>query len=130
MTSTIGTDYDEHGRYMPAPGTEYPFSVSDIARATARLLGADWTAESGPWGTTGTLTGPHSADFTFLVDEESDLLIDYRYSTDDDFPEHPELPDGVLTCDSGVYLELASSTDGLDALAEKSAAAVRAITGR
>lgn len=127
MTSTL--DYDEHGRYMPAPGTEYPFSVSDIARATARLLGPDWMAESGAWGVSGTLSGPHSADFAFFVDEESDLCIGFRHSTDDDWPETPELPEGVLSCDFGVYLELATSAEGLDNLAERSAAAVRAITG-
>ena len=26
--------YDENGNYTPQPGTEYPFAVSDIARAT------------------------------------------------------------------------------------------------
>ncbi|WP_331731956.1 hypothetical protein OG613_49125 (plasmid) [Streptomyces sp. NBC_00015] len=112
----------------PAPGREHPFSISDIARATARLLGDDWTAKSGSWGTVGTLAGPYSTKFTFSIDHEDDLVIDYRYSTDDDFPEDPELPEGTVKCDAGVYLESASAADGLDSLAERSAAAIRAIT--
>ncbi|MFI8206656.1 hypothetical protein [Streptomyces sp. NPDC085937] len=128
MTSTA-TAYDEHGRYMPAPGTEYPFSISDIARATARILGPDWMAESGYWGVSGTLSGPRSAQFEFFIDEWGDLCIGFRRSTDDNWPEEPELPDGILRGDFGVYLELASAADGLDSLAERSAAAVRAVTG-
>ncbi|MFE6639536.1 hypothetical protein ACFVFT_38520 [Streptomyces tendae] len=131
MTATTAAPlFDENGNFDPAPGTEYPFSISDIARATARLLGDGWTAESGCWGVSGTLSGPCSTDFAFVVDYEDDLIIEYRYSTDDDFPEDPELPKAAIKCDSGVYLERASASDGLDALAERSAAAIRAITGR
>ncbi|MEV0965523.1 hypothetical protein AB0J25_23585 [Streptomyces sp. NPDC049910] len=129
-TRTATPLYDANGNYNPAPGTEYPFSISDIARATARLLGDGWTAESGSWGITGTLAGPCSTEFTFCVDYEDDLVIAYRYTTDDDFPDAPKLPEGALKCDAGVYLELASASDGLDSLAERSAAAIRAITGR
>ncbi|MET9776223.1 hypothetical protein ABZ023_18515 [Streptomyces sp. NPDC006367] len=128
-TTTVTPEYDENGNYTPAPGTEYPFSISDIARATARVLGPGWTAESGPWGVSGTLSGPYSTDFTFCIDEQDDLVIAYRPSTDDDFPEDPELPDPATKCDAGAYLELASADDGLDELAEQSAAAIRAITG-
>ncbi|MCX5182590.1 hypothetical protein [Streptomyces sp. NBC_00268] len=122
--------YYTQGNYTPAPGTEYAFSISDIARATAKLLGDGWMAESGSWGITGVVAGPYSTEFTFCIDYEDDLVIEYQYSTDDDFPKKPELPDGVLRCDAGVYLEEASSAKGLDALAERSAAAIRAVTGR
>ncbi|MFF7415652.1 hypothetical protein [Streptomyces lydicus] len=40
--------FDEHGNYTPQPGTEYPFSVSDLARATARRLGAGLSARKAP----------------------------------------------------------------------------------
>lgn len=120
---------DPTARYCPAPGTEYPFSISDIAHATSALLGDDWTAEAGHWGTTGTLSGPYSTDFVFLIDEEGDLCIDYRYSTDDAFPDKPTLPEDAIACDLGVYLEYATSIDGLDSLAGRAAAAIRAVTG-
>ena len=131
MTTTTDAAplFDENGNYSPAPGTEYPFSISDIARAAARILGPDWTAESGYWGVSGTLSGPRAAKFEFFVDEWGDLCIGYRESTDNDWPENPELPKGIRRSDIGVYLELASAVDGLEHLAEQSAAAVRAITG-
>ncbi|MFF8431748.1 hypothetical protein ACF07Y_42815 [Streptomyces sp. NPDC016566] len=115
--------------YHPAPGTEYPFSISDIAYATAKLLGDGWMAESGPWGISGVVAGPYSTEITFCIDYEADLVIEYRYSTDDDFPDKPELPDGVVTSDAGVYLELACAGDGLDMLADRAAAAIRAVSG-
>ncbi|MFM9478610.1 MULTISPECIES: hypothetical protein [Streptomyces] len=114
--------------YVPAPGTEYPFSVSDIARTTAHLLGGRWSAQSDSWGTTGRLSGPRAAKFTFLVDEEGDLVIEFWGSTDDFF-EDTELPQRVLDCDAGGYLEGACAGDGLEALAELAAASIRAVTG-
>ncbi|MER7952028.1 hypothetical protein ABTY59_32020 [Streptomyces sp. NPDC096079] len=126
-----GLPVDEHGRYSPAPGTEYPFSVSDIARATAALLGPDWTAESGYYGVTGTVSGPYVTTFTFQVDYEGDLEIVYGDPVvDDNWPEMPELPDDVDFTDSGVYLVGACAPDGLDSHAERSAAVIRAVTGR
>ncbi|MFD6783563.1 hypothetical protein [Streptomyces diastaticus] len=44
--SSTPIPFDVLGRYNPAPGTEYPFSVSDIARATAHMLGPEWDTES------------------------------------------------------------------------------------
>ncbi|MCG8971824.1 hypothetical protein [Streptomyces sp. CL12-4] len=129
-TTTTAPEYDENGNYTPAPGTEYPFSISDIARATARILGAGWTAESGYWGTSGVVSGPFTAEFEFLVDNEGDLCITYDHFVVDGFPEVPALPDGVKDCPGGVHLVLACSADGLDSLAERSAAAIRAVTGR
>jgi hypothetical protein len=115
--------------YDPAPGTEYPFSISDIARATARLLGDGWSAESGPWGVTGTVSGPYTTSFEFVVDYEGDLAIRYASYTADGFLEEPELPQDVRDHKEGVYLYLACSADGLDSLAERCAAAIRAVTG-
>ncbi|GAA5070569.1 hypothetical protein [Streptomyces similanensis] len=115
--------------YNPAPGSEYPFSVSDIARAAAHQLGDGWSAESGPWGVTGTVSGPYNAKFTMAVDYDNDLCISWDRFVGDGFPEHPELPESVCDYDDGVYLELAAACDGLEYLADRSAAAIRAVTG-
>ncbi|MFJ4988826.1 hypothetical protein ACIP9H_34120 [Streptomyces sp. NPDC088732] len=116
-----------------ASQSKYPFAVADVARVAAQLLGAPWTDDPQHWGTVSTLSGPHETDFTFLVDGDDDLVIEFRYnlrySVNDEFPAEPELPDGVTACDAGVYLETATMGDGLDKLAELSAAAIRAITG-
>lgn len=121
--------FDEHGNYTPAPGTEYPFSVSDISRATAKLLGQGWMAESGYWGVSGVVSGPYNATFDFLVDHDGDLCVTYSRYEDDGFAEHPDLPEDVGSCDEGVYLVGASASDGLDDLAERAAAAIRAVSG-
>ncbi|MFI6142385.1 hypothetical protein ACIBCC_29865 [Streptomyces griseus] len=118
-----------NGEYTPEPGTEYPFSVSDVARAVSALLGDDWMAESGHWGTTGKLSGLFVESFTFETDYEGDLILAFGRSAADEWPRSPELPEGFQTCDDGVFLEVASASDGLEHLAEKYAAAVRAITG-
>ncbi|MFJ5142680.1 hypothetical protein [Streptomyces sp. NPDC088707] len=118
----------------PLYGVEYPFSISDIAHATAARLTADlgdeWTAEAGYWGVTGTISGPCIASFTFRIDYEGDLVIDYegRY-VDDGFPEDPELPENVVRTDDGVALMDACAPVGFDTLAEQSAAAIRAVIG-
>ncbi|MGW0191147.1 hypothetical protein ACWDV7_36215 [Streptomyces sp. NPDC003362] len=116
---------------IPAPGTEHPFSISDIARATAQLLGDGWTATSGRRGTSGTVYGPYVASFLFVVvDDEQDLCITFEANYDSDgLPEHPDLPHGVKDYDGGVYVEGASAADGLDTLVARCAAAIRAITG-
>ncbi|MFD9078135.1 hypothetical protein [Streptomyces erythrochromogenes] len=62
-------------RYDPAPGTEYPFSVSDIARQAVKLLGDGWHAESGYWGVTGEITTLEGARFVVGVDHEGDLYV-------------------------------------------------------
>ncbi|MGC5042429.1 hypothetical protein ACLQ16_03830 [Streptomyces albidoflavus] len=68
--------YDEHGRYNPAPGTEYPFSVSDIGRAAVQLLGPDWHAESTPWGVgAGIEHTDESVCYLLAVDESGDLYV-------------------------------------------------------
>ncbi|MFF8431019.1 hypothetical protein ACF07Y_38980 [Streptomyces sp. NPDC016566] len=121
--------FDQNGNYTPAPGAEYPFSISDIARATAARLGVGWQAESGYWGIDGSVAGPYMAEFGFTVDHEGDLCITFRRFDEDGLPEDPALPDGVQGHGEGMYLEEASAADGLDNLAERSAAAIRAITG-
>ncbi|MFG3142754.1 hypothetical protein ACGFZA_41940 [Streptomyces sp. NPDC048211] len=114
----------------PAPGVEYPFSISDIAYATARLLGPDWSADAGHWGITGYLFGPYAASFTFLIDVEGDLCMTYALTAADGWPESPQLPAGFQEFSAGVFLPGACVADGVDHLAAQHAAAVRAITGR
>ncbi|MET8696870.1 hypothetical protein ABZV65_30520 [Streptomyces bauhiniae] len=121
MSTTTSPDV-----YRPAPGTEYPFSVSDIARATAPLLGADWHAESGPWGTTGRLSGPFIATFEIVVDE-GDLCLTFTRYLNDGWPQGPELPEGVDVFDGGLWFPDACSVDGLEALSAKVAATIRAL---
>ncbi|MGP3951301.1 hypothetical protein [Streptomyces sp. 7N604] len=86
----------------PAPGTEYPFSISDIARAAAVLLGDDWAVESGYWGVTGTLESPDGEVFTVGVDGNGDLYVcrDLTYLTT-----------------KTIYLPDLTAADGLDASA-------------
>ncbi|WUT01795.1 hypothetical protein OHA46_34120 (plasmid) [Streptomyces sp. NBC_00708] len=116
--------------YTPAPGTEYPFSVSDIAYATAALLGNSWSAESGHWGVTGVLSGPCATSFVFTVDYEGDLCIQYDRFEADALPDSPNLPLGVQAWAEGVYLEDASAVDGLDDVALLSADAISAVLGQ
>ncbi|MEU6379603.1 hypothetical protein [Streptomyces sp. NPDC046909] len=47
---TLSLLLDAAGHYHPEPGTEFPYSVSDIGRAAADLLGDKWSADSGSWG--------------------------------------------------------------------------------
>lgn len=75
---------DEHGRYNPAPGTEYPFSVSDIARATVQLLGPDWHAESGFHGTTGDITSPDGDSYHLAVGDVGDVSPEMYVQCGDD----------------------------------------------
>ncbi|WP_445517346.1 hypothetical protein [Streptomyces sp. NEAU-174] len=104
--------YDDHGRYNPAPGTEYQFSVSDIGRATVQLLGPDWHAESTPWGVGARLArdGEPRSTFTLGVDE-----------IDDDLYVRSDL------IKSTVYLSDACAVDGLDVLAARVADTVRSL---
>lgn len=65
---------DQHGHYNPALGTEYPFSIGDIAFATARVLGDGFTGDSGCWGVTGQVHGAGDSS-TIGVDYEGDLCL-------------------------------------------------------
>ncbi|MGW5804039.1 hypothetical protein ACWFQ7_33535 [Streptomyces bacillaris] len=123
--------YDAHGRYSPPPGTEYPYSVADIAYATARAIGPDWSAMALPWGISATLSSSrYTAHFTLLIDVEGDLCLTYDQAAADGWPDTPGLPRGVHAYAAGIYLPDASSTDDLEHLAQQLATAVRAITGR
>ncbi|RLU79915.1 hypothetical protein CTZ27_35775 [Streptomyces griseocarneus] len=104
--------YDDHGRYNPVPGTEYPFSVSDIGRAAVQLLGPDWHAESTPWGVGAVIehVDMPGARFLLAVDEDGDLYICSN-----------------LRDDSCTYLTDACSAFGLPALAALVADTVRSI---
>ncbi|WP_331728763.1 hypothetical protein [Streptomyces anulatus] len=114
---------------FPAPGVEYPFSVGDIAYATARRLGHGWNADAGYWGTQGSIWGPYTAAFTLLIDVEGDLCMVYDVTASDEWPEAPQLPRGVQEFSAGLFLPDACVTDGLDHIADQLAAALRAITG-
>ncbi|MFG2864685.1 hypothetical protein [Streptomyces sioyaensis] len=99
----VSLPYDDHGRYNPAPGTEYPFSVSDIGRAAVQLLGPDWEAESTPWGVGASI---EHTDETFgyllTVDERG-----YLYLVDDGHGG------------SRTEVEDATAADGLPSLAAR-----------
>ncbi|MFI1012600.1 hypothetical protein [Streptomyces sp. NPDC020965] len=105
---------DDHGRYAPAPGTEYPFSVSDIGRATVQILGPDWHAESTPWGVAATVEhqGAPSVAYRLDVDRDGDLYVSVSADWGDE---------------SRVYLSDACSVDGLPALAHRVADALRSL---
>ncbi|MFE0058750.1 hypothetical protein [Streptomyces sp. NPDC059003] len=95
--------YDGHGRYAPAPGTEYPFAVSDIGRAAVQILGPTWHAESLPWGVGAYIEEEGEAfGYKLGVDEDGDLYV----ADDARGGNHTDLD---YTC----------SADGLDALAQR-----------
>ncbi|MFI1201681.1 hypothetical protein ACH4VR_19880 [Streptomyces sp. NPDC020883] len=108
---------DDHGRYAPEPGTEYPFSVSDIGRAAVQILGPAWDAESTPWGVGAYLQHRDEVDgFLLCVDTEGDP------STDGDLYLADDADGGSRT-----YLPGVSAADGLPALASLIADTVRSI---
>ena len=68
--------YDDHGRYHPEPGTEYPISVSDIGRAAVQILGPTWHAESLPWGVGASIRENDATTiYSLYVDEDGDLYL-------------------------------------------------------
>ncbi|MBT2396289.1 hypothetical protein [Streptomyces sp. ISL-100] len=107
--------HDDHGRYTPEPGTEYEFSVSDIGRAAAQILGPVWHAESTPWGVGAYLQLQDETDgYLLAVDTEGDPTTDGDlYLTDD--------------MGSRTYLSDVCAADGLPALAELVANTVRGL---
>ncbi|GGW94772.1 hypothetical protein [Streptomyces noursei] len=109
--------HDDHGRYTPEPGTEYPFSVSDIGRAAAQILGPDWHAESTPWGVGAFLQyQDETFGYMLLVDTEGDPSTNGDlYLTDDS------------NSGSRTYLPGVSAADGLPALASLVADTVRSL---
>lgn len=110
MTTLPPLPQDDHGRYAPAPGTEYPFSISDIARAAAPLLGDDWQAEAGTWGASGTVMSPGKENLYYVaVGDVGD--------TDEDL--------GIWGPDSTRLLPRAAPSHGLGWLADAVAVTVR-----
>lgn len=98
--------------YPPAPSTEYPYAVSDIAHKAAELLGPDWTSMSLRWGTRGRITSPAGEQVVIAVDEDEDLYVNGPTSLEP------------------VYLEDAMpprSLDALEAVAEVVAGVIRDI---
>ncbi|OEJ21047.1 hypothetical protein [Streptomyces subrutilus] len=93
--------------YAPHPGTEYPFSIGDIAFATARALGDAFTGDSGCWGVTGQVHGAGDR-WTISVDYEGDLCLTPEHGTD---PIH--------------YFPDLTAGDGLDEIAAAVAEAIR-----
>ncbi|MFI8769386.1 hypothetical protein ACIGN6_31400 [Streptomyces sp. NPDC053792] len=102
--------HDEHGRYAPAPGTEYPFTIPDVARAAVRLLGPGWHAESGYMGTTGQITGPDGTVYVLAVGNVGDA--------DDEL---------YVRCDDEVTELLDAGGEGLETLAERVAGGIREV---
>ncbi|MGW2550042.1 hypothetical protein [Streptomyces sp. NPDC001635] len=98
---------EEQDLENPAPGTEYPFAVSDIGRAAVKRLGDGWTCESWPWGVGAYVEHAGIGSFCLGVDEEGDLGVKL-----DESKLKPEF-----------YAH--SAADGLDAAAEWLAAAIR-----
>ncbi|MCY0945689.1 hypothetical protein [Streptomyces antarcticus] len=72
-------------RYEPAPGTEYPFAISDIARQAVKHLDEAWQAESGYWGVVGEITAPDATRFVVGVDHEGDLYVHSDKNADPTF---------------------------------------------
>ncbi|MER5301378.1 hypothetical protein ABT039_18150 [Streptomyces lasiicapitis] len=94
--------YDEHGRYHLKPGTEYPFSISDIARAAVQILGPNWEVEPLPWGVGGYIEEEREEQgYKLAVDADGEL-----YLCDD------------ARGGSRTYMD-ACAADGLPALAER-----------
>ncbi|MFD3908950.1 hypothetical protein ACFXOL_14755 [Streptomyces californicus] len=119
-------------QHRSGPRHAYPFTVASFAADVAEILGTDWSAEPAKWDTEGILEGPYDGQFTFRVDWEADLCMQYvRLGA---WPDDPALPDGFVayrdTSDSydGIFLDGASPGDNRQFLAEGFAAAVRAIT--
>ncbi|MGW7090018.1 hypothetical protein ACWGH2_41915 [Streptomyces sp. NPDC054871] len=76
----------------PAPGTEYPYAVSDIARKAAELLGEGWGSESGYWGVTGQIHTPDGETVTIGVDHDGDLYVNGPTSLEPVYLEEETAP--------------------------------------
>lgn len=105
----LSLPYDDHDRYNPAPGTEYPFAVSDIGRAAVQLLGPKWHAESLPWGVGAYIEekGEHYG-YLLAVDTDGDPMTQGDLYISDD-----------QRGGSRTELDGATAADGLDELAER-----------
>ncbi|WP_432091428.1 hypothetical protein [Streptomyces sp. NRRL F-5630] len=66
---------DAAGRDCPAPGAQFPYSVSDIGHAVVRLLGESWTCEPRTAGVSATVTHDDGTCIAIGVGEEGYLWI-------------------------------------------------------
>ena len=107
---------------LPIP--EYRFNASELAVATAELLGDGWTANSAG---AGVVSGPYIAPFSLWMDSGWCILFDQL--VEDAFPEKPKLPTYVEDDIYGVYLTGHDAPDRLSELAPRIAEAIRAVTG-
>ncbi|MFZ3557140.1 hypothetical protein [Streptomyces sp. BH055] len=103
----VGLPHDEHGRYVPEPGTEYPFSVSDIGRAAVQLLGPDWHAESTSWGVGAQIQHTDGAHYLLAVDDDFDLYVIGEGDTTRTFLTDLVAAYGLETCAEAVADTLA-----------------------
>lgn len=125
MNATTGTAPTE------TDAEELRIFISEIARVSAQRLGEGWSSQPGKFNTAGVISGPYTTSFRLFVDGDEDLAVEYSEYSGDEFPELDEdaLPTGVGTWDDGVYLIDADVSEGLDALAERVANAIRFVTG-
>ncbi|WP_435853929.1 hypothetical protein [Streptomyces misionensis] len=106
------------------------FTVHGLANATAHLLGPDWSSGPHNRGARASLTGPYETSFLFRMDDDETLAVEL--SAADQFPAKPDLPDGakpLRSGPSGMWFKDPEPDDGIDALAARCAAAIRAIIG-
>jgi hypothetical protein len=100
--------------YRPAPGTEYPFSIGDLAMATAdRLKG--WDGFSTPWGVSGRIFSQDNDVYDLSV-ENGDLYLSRTFLRDGVFEAELELP-------------TTKAADGLFVLALRLAKVIAATSG-
>ncbi|MGW3491621.1 hypothetical protein [Streptomyces sp. NPDC001054] len=70
----LGLPTDHLGRDCPPPGTQFPYSVSDIGHAAVRLLGESWTCEPGAVGVSATFAHD-DCSFAIGMDDDGDLWV-------------------------------------------------------
>ncbi|WP_329046934.1 MULTISPECIES: hypothetical protein [unclassified Streptomyces] len=114
-----------------APPSDTEPTLPRVARAAAQRLGEGWSAEPGEYAATAGLFGPYRSAFRLHVDHDEDLVVGYCRYQGDDFPEldPAELPTGIGICDAGIYLPDVRPSDGVEALADQVARAVRVAAG-
>ncbi|MEV8344481.1 hypothetical protein [Streptomyces niveus] len=127
-----------HDRVPPCEGHEVPgttladeFTVYDVVQTAAFLLGGDWKTAPGTLRAAGVLTHHSLAtEFTLRVDHDGDLVIDFHPDSGDMLPKKPELPEGVYAFTGGVAFTGEYASVGVNVLAERVAATLRAVTAR
>ncbi|MFB8031303.1 MULTISPECIES: hypothetical protein [unclassified Streptomyces] len=114
-----------------APQPDTAPTLPNIARAAAQRLGEGWSAEPGEYAASAGLFGPYRTAFRLYVDHDEDVVIGYCHYQGDNLPElNPaELPIGLGVCDGGVFLPDVRPSDGVEALADLVARAVRVAAG-